>query len=74
MVHGPCGTAKPDAPYMRDSKCTKGYPKKFHMEMIINHDGYPIYARPDDGHTYEVHHFMADNRWIVLYNLYILSQ
>jgi helitron helicase-like protein len=73
MVHGPCGTTKPDAPCMKDSKCTKEYPKKFHMETIMNHDGYLIYARPDNGHAYEVCHFMADNRWIISYNPHILS-
>ena len=44
MVHGPCGRAKPDASCMRDRKCSKGFPKPYQAETVLNKDGYPLYA------------------------------
>ncbi len=29
MMHGPCGAAFPNAPYMEEGKCKKQYPRKF---------------------------------------------
>jgi hypothetical protein len=74
MVHGPCGRWKPNAPCMKDGKCSKGFPKPFQAETVMTRNGYPIYARPNDGRTYEVRNFMADNRWIVPYNPHTLSR
>ena len=74
MVYGPCGTLKPEAHCMKDGKCSKGFPKRFQPQTVMTRDGYPIYTRPNDGHVYEVCDFFADNRWIVPYNPYILSQ
>ena len=74
MVHGPCGPAKRDAPCMKDGKCSKGFPKAFQEQTVMTRDGYPIYARPNDGRVYDVRGFSADNRWIVPYNPYLLSR
>ncbi|TFY55103.1 hypothetical protein EVG20_g9444 [Dentipellis fragilis] len=74
MVHGPCGAANPNAPCMREGKCSKGFPKAFQQETVMTSDGYPIYARPDDGRTYEVRGSLVDNRWIVPYNPYLSSK
>ena len=74
MVHGPCGRWKTDAACMKDGKCSKGFPKPFQAETIMTRDGYPIYARPDDGRSFDVRGFSADNRWIVPYNPHILSR
>jgi hypothetical protein len=59
---------------MKDGKCSKGFPKHFQAETVMSGDGYPVYARPDDGRAYEVCDFLANNRWIVLYNPSLLSQ
>jgi hypothetical protein len=59
---------------MKDGKCSKGFPKHFQAETVMSSDGYPVYTWPDDGHTYEVCDFLADNRWIVPYNPSLLSQ
>ena len=37
MVHKPCGAANPNAPCMKDGKCSKGYPKPFQAETCIYH-------------------------------------
>jgi hypothetical protein len=72
MVHGPCGTLNPQAPCMKDGKCIHGYPKAFQQHTTMDHDGYPHYARPDDGRTYEVRGVMLDNRWIIPFNGFCL--
>jgi hypothetical protein len=74
MVHGPCGRSKPDAACMKDGVCSKRFPKPFQAETVLTRDGYPLYARPDDGRSYNVRGFDADNRWIVPYNPYLLSR
>ena len=68
MVHGPCGALNPHAPCMKDGKCIHGYPKPFQERTTMDHDGYPHYARPNDGCSYDVRGFMLDNRWIIPYS------
>ena len=65
MMHGPCGTANPNAPCMSDGKCSKGFPKPFRSETSIDGKGYAEYARPDDGCVCEKNGFQLDNRWVV---------
>ena len=72
MVHGPCGLLNPHAPCMKDGKCMHDYPKAFQPYTTMDHDGYPHYARPDDGRCYEVRGFMVDNRWIIPFNGFCL--
>jgi len=74
MVHGPCGAFNAHSPCMRDGKCSKGFPKPFQEETVLRKDGYPTYARPNDGRSYKVGKHMVDNRWIVPYNPYLLSR
>jgi hypothetical protein len=74
MVHGPCGRWNPKSPCMKDGKCSKGFPKPFQAQTVMTNDGYPIYARPDDGRSYNVGNVFADNRWIVPYNPYVLAK
>lgn len=68
MVHGPCRVLNPNAPCMKKNKCIHSFPKPFQEQTTMDHDGYPRYAWPNDGHVYEVRGFMLDNRWIVPYN------
>jgi hypothetical protein len=49
MVHNPCGAANPNAPCMKDGKCSKGYPKPFQAQTQLSEDGYTLYAHPDNG-------------------------
>ena len=83
MVHGPCGTVNHLSPCMKDGKCTKGYPKQFHSETMLDSNGYPLYRRrsPESGGligTIRVRrqgNYNAqeiDNKWIVPYNKYLL--
>jgi hypothetical protein len=72
MVHGPCGALNPHAPCMKDGKCIHGYPKPFQQHTTMDQEGYPHYARPDDGRAYDVRGFMVDNRWIIPFNWFCL--
>ena len=38
MMHGPCGAGFPNAPYMKDGKCSKGFPKEFQKETYLAND------------------------------------
>ena len=72
MVHGPCGALNPHAPCMKDGKCIHGYPKPFQQHTTMDHEGYPHYARPDDGRCHDVRGFMLDNRWIIPFSPFCL--
>lgn len=50
MVHGPCGSANLNAPCMKHGNCLKGFLKHFQEVTVMNKDGYPLYAHPNDRH------------------------
>ena len=68
MLHGPCGADKPNAPCMVDGRCSKNYPKQFNEHTIYGQNGYPQYARPDNGRTVEKNNHVYDNRYVIPYN------
>ncbi|KAJ8457646.1 hypothetical protein ONZ45_g18233 [Pleurotus djamor] len=74
MVHGPCGAANPESPCMEKGKCTKGFPKPFQESTTMDHNGFPLYYRPDDGRAYQKHGVMVDNRWIVPYSPFFSAE
>jgi hypothetical protein len=78
MIHGPCGSINPSAVCMENGQCTKGYPKAFQHETSTADDGYPLYARPDDGRSFPVKvkgtTVHIDNQWIVPYNPYLSAK
>ncbi|CAF1014352.1 unnamed protein product, partial [Brachionus calyciflorus] len=45
MMHGKCGSFKPNAVCMVDGKCSKNFPKQFAVETIMTSDTYPVYKR-----------------------------
>jgi hypothetical protein len=55
-----------------DGKCTKGYPRPFKAETRIDKDGYPEYARPNNGRTLTKkvndRDFTFSNQHVVPYN------
>jgi hypothetical protein len=55
MIHGPCGAANTRAPCMVNGKCSKHFSKAFCPETHFGEDGYPEYARPNNGRTYTNH-------------------
>uniref|UniRef100_UPI00358FC200 uncharacterized protein n=1 Tax=Myxine glutinosa TaxID=7769 RepID=UPI00358FC200 len=70
MVHGPCGSLNYNAPWMKDRKCTKRFPRQFLKETQTGEDGYPSYRRrrPEDGGVQtKIGQHEIDNRWIVPY-------
>lgn len=62
MVHGPCGPLKPSCPYMKDGKCTKGFPKQFQEETAIDEQGFATYKRPNNGRYVMKGGLKLDNR------------
>ncbi|UYV62945.1 hypothetical protein LAZ67_2002573 [Cordylochernes scorpioides] len=76
MIHGPCGEYNPVSPCMKNSSCSKKYPKQFLLETQTNENGYPLYRRraPEaGGFTAKVRirgreEVTIDNRWVVPYS------
>ena len=74
MIHGPCGSLNPSSPCMQDGRCTKGFPKDYVKETIVDPENYyATYRRrsPDDGgRTAKLPKGdrTVDNSWVVPYN------
>ena len=72
MTHGPCGKDFPKAVCMDKGKCTKHFPKHFSEFTVVNDEGYPAYARPNNGRKYKRknsrNNFEYDNRYVVPYS------
>jgi hypothetical protein len=47
MLHGPCTPER----CLDNGKCKKHFPKSFSEQTVMNDNGYPEYARPDNGRT-----------------------
>jgi len=67
MVHTPCGPENSNAPCMKNSKCSKGFPKPFREETTINEDSYANLRRRNTGKRYQVGDHEVDNHWVVPY-------
>ena len=71
MTHGPCDQKG----CLENGRCTKGYPKPFQKETVVNSDSfYATYRRrsPEDGgRTVTKGGRSIDNSWVVPYNVYL---
>jgi hypothetical protein len=74
MVHGPCGSIKPNARCMKNGKCSKRYPRAFSSATLMDENSYPLYRRRDNCRTFVKEGFEFDNRWIVPYNPYLSAK
>ncbi|CAI0430085.1 unnamed protein product [Linum tenue] len=72
MLHGPCGSANPAAPCMKDGKCSKFFPKEFSSETVFDKFGNAIYRRRDSGIQVKKGNAVLDNRHVVPYNRNLL--
>ncbi len=80
MLHGPCGPGR-SSPCMEQGRCSKGYPRLFCDRTDNTTGSYPIYARPNDGRTFNkrdqhgnMQAFTFNNTWVVPYNPYLLKR
>ena len=57
---------------MVDGKCSKKFPKEFCEETTVEEDGYPKYARPNNGQEFtDSRGNVFDNRHVVPHNAYL---
>ncbi|KAL3633824.1 hypothetical protein CASFOL_022586 [Castilleja foliolosa] len=63
MIHGPCGLARPNSPCMRDSRCTKSFPKMLECSSRLDKDGYVHYRRRESPHHATKNGIALDNRF-----------
>jgi Helitron helicase-like domain at N-terminus len=73
MMHGPYGIFKPSSPCMNDGSCSKHFPKEFRNDTEINDNGYPLYARPNNGRSITKGGARLDNRYVAPYNKRLLT-
>ena len=77
MIHGSCGSSNPSSPCMENGKCSKGFPKSFLKETIVDSENsYATYRRrsPEDGGRTFKHPKTGkqiDNQWVLPYNPYL---
>ena len=74
MLHGPCGDDKPNSPCKVAGKCSKHYPKEFSDHTIMGENGYPKYARPNNGRVVVKNGHTYDNRDVIPYNPYFSAK
>ena len=78
MIHGPCNEKNKNSPCMENNKCIKKFPKEFCEETNYNdNNGYPKYRRRFNGRQIiynpkSKNPKVADNRYVVPYNPYLL--
>ena len=74
MLHGPCGEHNRGAPCMVDGSCGKHFPKPFSEATVYGENGYPQYARPNNGRTVRKNGFTYDNSHVIPYNPYLSAK
>ena len=70
MLHGPCTPER----CLQNGRCKKHFPKSFCEQTRMNDDGYPEYARPDNGHTVQKNEDSFTNQHVVPHNQKLLVQ
>ena len=70
MLHGPCSPQR----CLENNICKKCFPKAFTNQTIIKKDGYPDYARLDNGKTVQKCQDVFDNKVIVPHPRKLLVQ
>jgi hypothetical protein len=56
---------------LQKGTCSKGFPKQFSSQTVINDDGYPVYKRNSEDHFVNEKNQRIDNSMIVPYNPYL---
>jgi hypothetical protein len=61
MLHGPCSPER----CLENGQCKKHFPKSFCPQTLMKDDGYPEYARPDNGRTIQKNDTIFTNKDVV---------
>ena len=55
-------------------QCKKHFPKEYRDETVENANVYPAYRRRNNGRVVQVGSLVADNRYVVAYNSFLLRK
>jgi len=70
MLHGPCSPEH----CLENGLCKKHFPKSFCAQTLMKEDGYPEYARPDNGCTIQKNDTVFTNKNVVPYPSQLLVE
>ena len=73
MLHRNCGASNPQAPCMKEGKCSKKFPKELRQITSTANDGYPRLRRRDR-FVAQVGNQSYGDQWVVPYNSYSLQK
>ncbi|GJV32022.1 actin-binding, cofilin/tropomyosin type protein [Tanacetum coccineum] len=76
MMHEPFGSYASDSSCMDKHECMKGFPKSCCASTYISAEGWPHYARPNNGREANVgsRNIMLDNLYVVPHNMDLLAK
>lgn len=61
VLHGPCTPER----CLENGQCKKRFPKSFCPQTLLKDDGYPEYARPDNGRTIQKNNTIFTNKDVI---------
>ena len=73
MIHDSCAYNN-QARCIQNGRCSKGYPKQYSEETLVNEDGYPTYQRPRNGDFVLKNNRRMTNMWVVPHNLFLCAK
>ena len=68
MMHGPCGNAQPNSPFMQQGGCSKHFPKKYNENTYFDDNGHVHYRRRRTDAYVTRGEIRLDNTHVVPYN------
>ena len=70
MIHNPCGATRCNSSCLKESQCSKFFPKKFRNSTTIDEVGYPLYRVRD----MEKNEHKLNNANVVSYSNFFLMR
>ncbi|KAK9073669.1 hypothetical protein SSX86_006263 [Deinandra increscens subsp. villosa] len=74
MIHGPCGLARTNSPYMSNGNCSKNYPRAYEPETRFDSNDKVHYRRSRGGPSVDKGGVLVDCGFVVSYNKHMCTR